>query len=111
MFNLLHSILNQELFEKHLYIPKERTGAEHPSYINYCLKSEASIMLRCWLCSTRYTVVRKKNCPKSTSEIKTATMKNMDDIMKGSHHMLPPNQRFSLSAKMNGTQRRTLVSP
>ena len=25
--------------------------------------------------------------------------------------MLPPNQHFSLSAKMNGTQRRTLVSP
>ena len=25
--------------------------------------------------------------------------------------MLPPNQHFSLSAKMKGTQRRTLVSP
>ena len=32
-------------------------------------------------------------------------------IMKGSHHVLLPNRHFSLSAKMNGTQRRTLVSP
>ena len=31
--------------------------------------------------------------------------------MKGSHHMLPPNRHLSLSAKMNGTQRRILVSP
>ena len=38
MFNLLHSILNQELFEKYLCnprIPKERNGAKRPSYINY----------------------------------------------------------------------------
>ena len=56
MFNPLHSILNQELFEKHLCnprIPKERNGAAHPSYINYSLKSEVSIMLRCRLCSTQ----------------------------------------------------------
>jgi len=32
-------------------------------------------------------------------------------LRKGSHHMQPPNQCFSLSAKMNGTQRKTLVSP
>ena len=32
-------------------------------------------------------------------------------ITKGSHHVLPPNWHFSLSAKINGTQRRTLVSP
>ena len=83
MFNPLHSILNQELFKKHLcnpHIPKERNGASHPSYINYRLKSEVSITLCCWLCSTRYTAVRIKNCLKSTSEIKTATMKNTDDF-------------------------------
>ena len=32
-------------------------GAVCPSYINYCLKSEISITLCCWLCSTRYTTV------------------------------------------------------
>ena len=83
MFNPLHSILNQELFEKHLYnlrIPKERNSAARPNYINYHLKSVVSITLRCRLCSTRYTAVRIKNCLKSISEIKIATMKNMDDF-------------------------------
>ena len=81
MFNLLHSISNQELFEKHLCnpcIPKERNGATRSSYINYYLKSEVSIMLRCRLCSICYTAVRIKNCSKSTSAIKIATMKNTD---------------------------------
>ena len=83
MFNLLHSILNQELFKKHLcnpHIPKERNGAACPSYINYRLKSEISITFHCWLCSTRYTAVRIKNCLKSTPAIKIATMKNTDDF-------------------------------
>ena len=47
-------------------------------YINYCLKSVVSIMLLCWLFSTCYTAVRIKNCLKSTSAIKIATMKNTD---------------------------------
>ena len=34
----------------------------------------------------------------------------MISITKGSHHVLPPNWHFLLSAEMNGTQRRTLVS-
>ena len=54
----------------------ERNDAACPSYINYCLKNEVSIMLRCRLCSTRYTAVRIKN----TSAFKIATMKNMDDF-------------------------------
>ena len=39
-------------------------------------------MLHCQLhvCSTRYTEVQIKNCSKSTSAIKIATMKNMDDF-------------------------------
>ena len=61
-------------------IPKERNGAVCPSYINYCLKSEVSITLCCWLCSIRYRAVRIKNCSKSTSAIKIATMKNTDDF-------------------------------
>ena len=83
MFNPLHSISNQELFEKHLYNPrtlKERNGAARPNYINYRLKSEVSILLRCRLCSTHYTAVRIKNCFKSTSAIRIATMKNTDDF-------------------------------
>ena len=51
-----------------------------PSYINYRLKSEVSITLCCQLCSTRYIAVRIENCLKSTSAIKTATMKNTDDF-------------------------------
>ena len=83
MFTPLHSISNQELFEKHLYnphIPKERNRAAPPNHINYRLKSEVSVTLRCRLCSTCYTAVRIKNCLKSTSAIKIATMKNTDDF-------------------------------
>ena len=47
-------------------------------YINHRLKSEVSITLRCWLRSAHYTAVRIKNCLKSTSSIKIATMKNTD---------------------------------
>ena len=75
MFNLLHSISDQELFENPLCnpcIPKQRNGAMHPSYINFHLKSEVSITLCCWLCSTCYTAVRIKNCLKSTSAIKNS---------------------------------------
>ena len=90
---------------------KERNGVARPSYINHPLKSEVSITFRCQLCSTCYIAVRTKNCSKSTSAIKVATMKIQTiSIMKGSHHVLPANRHFLLSAKMNGTQRRTLVS-
>ena len=44
-------------------------GAARPSYINYRLKSEVSIMLRCQLCSTRYTAIRVKNFSGRTSTI------------------------------------------
>ena len=85
MFNPLHSISNQELFEKHLHnprIPKERNRAAPPNHINYHLKCEGSITLRCRLCSTRYTAVRIKNCLKSTSAYhRIATMKNTDDFL------------------------------
>ena len=83
MCNQLHSILNQELFKKHLCnprIPKERNGTVCPSYINYHLKSEVSITLRCWLCSTHYTAVQINNCLKSTSAMKVATIKSTDDF-------------------------------
>ena len=83
-----------------------------PTHITYRLKSEVSIMLHCQLCSTHYTAIRIKNCLKSTSAIKVATMKNTDNFNyegKPSHSTakLTP----LLSTKMSGTQRRTLVSP
>ena len=79
MFNSLHSNTNQELFRKNLYnlrIPKEMVP--HPKFINYRLKSEVSITLRCRLCSTRYTAIRIKNCLKSAFVI--ATIKSTDDF-------------------------------
>ena len=68
MLNLLHKIMNQEMFEEHLCNP-QRNGAVHPIYINYHLESEVSITLRCRLFSTLYTAVQIKNCSKSTSAI------------------------------------------
>ena len=44
------------------------------------LDIDRCITLCCRLCSTRYTAVRIKNCLKSTSAIKIATMKNTDDF-------------------------------
>ena len=92
----LHSILNQELFVKHLCnprIPIERNRAARPNYINYCLKSEVSITFRCWLCSTCYTAVRIKNCLKSTSTFKIATMKNMENF----HYKGKPSRAIAKS--------------
>jgi len=43
-----------------------------------------------------------KNCLKSTSVMEIVTMKNTDDFYEA---------LLSLSVKMNGTQRRTPVSP
>ena len=70
------------------------------SAINYHLKSEVSITLRCQPCLTCYTALQIKNCSKSTSAIEVATM--TISVMKGSHHVLPPNRHLLLSAKMNG---------
>ena len=85
-----------------------------PGYINDRLKSEVFIMLRCRLCSTCYTPVRIKNCLKSTSAIKIATMTNTDDFRSCFRYEEKPsraNAKSTLFAvtKMNGTQRRTLV--
>ena len=52
-------------------------GAVHPSYINYCLKSEVFITLCCQLWSTRYTAFWIKNCSKSNSAIHEYRKKEM----------------------------------
>ena len=89
---------------------KNTNGTKRPSY---CLKQKVSIALLCQLCSTSYTAVQIKNCLKSTSVIKVDTMKNTDDFhyAKGAITCNHQINCFLLSAKMNGTQRRTLVSP
>ena len=71
MFNSLHSISNQELFEKHLCNPRisKEIVPCAPGYINYYrLKSEVSITLRCWLMfnplhsSTNQELFEKRLC-------------------------------------------------
>ena len=52
--------------------------APHVPATNYILSE--IFMLHSQLCSTRYTALRIKNCSKSTSAIKVATMKNTDDF-------------------------------
>jgi len=52
----------------------------HPSYINYHLKNQVSIMLCCQLCSTCYAAVRINKYLKSTSAIKVVTMKYTEAI-------------------------------
>ena len=90
---------------------KEKMAPRTP-VVNYCLKSEIPIMLRCQLYSTHYAALQIKNYSKSTSAVKVATMKIWTiSVMNGSHHVLPSNRHLSPSAMMNETQKRTLVSP
>ena len=96
MFNPLRSVSNQELFEKHLCNPrilKEMVPRALGYINNYCLKSEVSITLRCWLCSTRYTAVHIKNCLKSASAIKIATMTITDNF----HYKGKPSRAIAKS--------------
>ena len=57
------------------------------------LKSKVSMMLFCQLCLTHYAAFQIKNCLKSTSAIKIATMKNMDD----SHYEGKPSRATTKS--------------
>jgi len=113
MFTLSHSSTNQELFKKYVC-----NQSSHYEKIRLCRvpqllsETEVSIALICLLCSTCYIVIQIKDCLKSTSETKVATMKNMDNFhcTKEAIGMQTSNWCFSQSAKMNGIQRRTLVS-
>jgi len=80
MFTPLHSSTNQELFEK--YVCNQSNHYENTMGLRAHLSSETEVLIAflCQLFSTRYRVVRIKNCLKSTSVIKVATMKNMDDF-------------------------------
>ena len=70
----------------------ERNGAALPSYINHCLQSEASITLRCWLCQPITQQYESRTVRKAPLQSKQLLLKLQTiSIMKGSHHMLPPN--------------------
>ena len=74
-------------------------------------ETKVSIALLCQLCLSRYRAVQVNNCSNSTSIIKVATMIRIYRqflLSNRSHNVQLPNQ---LSTKMNGTQRRTLISP
>jgi len=77
---------------------KESNDAAHPSYINYVQPVTQQYESR---------TVRK-----STSIIKKATMKNMDNFHYAKEAITCYHQKnTSLLVKMNGTQKRKLVSP
>jgi len=95
MFTPLHSSTNQELFEKHVCNQsghyEKYYGAARPGYrlkLKCPLPSLSTMFDLNW-----YTVVQIKECLKSTSVLKVATVKNMNNfsLRKGSHHMQPPN--------------------
>ena len=78
MFTKLHSSTNEKLFEKYVcnqIIRCEQNDRDTPQQSSVI---EVSIALLCQLCSTRCTAIRIKNCLKSTSVIKVATIKHMD---------------------------------
>jgi len=71
MFILLHSSMNQELFEKYIC-----SQSGHYEKYGWCCapqlssKIDVSIALLCQLCSTCYTAIRIKSCIKNTSVIR-----------------------------------------
>ena len=106
----LQSSTNQELFKNTSVIKvatmKNMDGSSCPHLCQLLSESEVSIMLLFLLCSTYCISVKIKNCSKSTSVIKIASMKIWNNF-----HYERKLSPFLLSAKTNGTQRRTLVSP
>ena len=87
-----------------------------PSTINYCLESAAAIALRFQLCSTRYTALQAKNSVRIVYAISPVTTVNTDNshlqtYSREATHRTSANRHLGLSAKRNGTQRRTKVSP
>ena len=84
--------------------------------INYCLKSAVAITLRFRLCSARYAALQTKNSVRIVSAISPFTTENTDDFSLQTYcreamHCTTANRHLRLSAKRDGTQRRTKVSP
>ena len=69
-----------------------------------------------YVCSARYTALQMKNSVRIVSAINSVTTENTDDshlqmYCREAMHHATMNRHLWLSAKMNGTQRRTKVSP
>ena len=108
---IFHSSMNLELFKKHFCNQSshyENTdGGMCPRYINYCLKEKYPLcfLLEMINSSTNQELFEKHLCNQSSHCEKYRQF----PLCKGSHHVLPLNQQFLQSAKMNGTQRKTVV--
>ena len=103
---------------------KERTVPEImslsecvPSIINYWVESEVAnyTLLSVTVGAACYTVLQPKNSRRRTSAINPITKENTQMIPIYKHReamrCTTMNQHLGLSAKRNGTQRRTNVSP
>ena len=76
-------------------------------------ESEVSITVLCLLCSPHYTAVRIKKCLKSTSVLKNSHYEKYGRFLVTQRKPSRATTKltFFTVSKMNGTQRRTLVSP
>ena len=99
MFNLLHSITNQELFEKHLCnprIPKEIVPHAPVISINV-LKVKYPLYFIVSLFNPLHSSMNQELFEKHLCN-KIATMKKlMISVSKGSHYVLPSNRHFTVS--------------
>ena len=85
-----------------------------PPTINYCLESTAAITLHFQLRSARYSALQTKNSIRIISAISPVTKENTlftKTYCREAMHRATANRHLGLSAKRNGTQRRTKVSP
>ena len=90
----------------------ENTMIHMPPTINYCLENAAAITLCFQLFSARYTMSQAKNSVRIVSVINPVTTENMDNsrlqmYCREAMHHTTVNRHLGLSAKRNGTQRRT----
>ena len=79
-------------------------------------RNAATITLRFQLFSARYTALQMKNSVTVVFAIDLVTIEKMDDsrlqmYCREAMHCTTANRHLELSAKRNGTQRRTKVSP
>ena len=96
--------------------PQKYDDSRAPNYQLLPRKCSGYIMLRFQLCSARYTALQTKNSVRIISVISPVTTENTDDSHSQTYcreamHRATANRHLWLSAKRNGTQRRTKVSP
>ena len=116
LYNPLYtSISNQDLFEKHLCNPHilEEMVPRAPviSIIVWKVKYPLRFVVSYVQPVTQQYESRTVWKASLLSKSPLWQIRMISVTRKGNHHVLSPNQHFLLSAKMNGTQRRTLVNP